>query len=171
MTLSSSRLTIANSLVALLQGIIDPVTSQPIYPLVKLGMIFDPQNNNTWAAVWHWQGKVDYAGSGGNQIQWRADDAVTFIITTGTGYYELDSTAAEKTKLHIMDVVPPALRQHFQLPDASNPTNAIQSVYSVLLNNVDKTEKPQRFPDGHVFGLWHLFVTVRQQFNIQVVQP
>jgi len=171
MTLSSSREAIGNALVALLQGIQDPVTSQPIYALVKLGMIYDPQSTSAWAAIWHWQGKTDYAGSGGNQIGWRADDEVMFVVTTGAGPYELDSTAAEQTKLHIMDIVPPTLRQHFQLPDASNPTNAIASVYSTLLNNVDKTEKPQKFADGHVYALWHLFVTVKQQFNIQLVQP
>jgi hypothetical protein len=171
MSLNSSREAIADSLVSLLQGIQDPRTNAPIYPLVKLGMIFNPENNCPWAAVWHWQGKGDYAGSGGNQIQWRTDDTVDFIITTGTGPYEADSTAAERAKLHIMDVVPPALRTHFQLPNASNPTNAIQSVYSVLLNNVDKTEVPKKFPDGHTYALWHLFVSVKQGYNVTLVQP
>src|SRR5437879_5350261 len=136
----------AESLVAILQGIIDPVTNQPIYPLVKLGMVYDPGNNNTWCAVWHNQGGGGPEGSGGNQIGWRIKDDVTFIITTGTGPYELDDTAAERAKLHIMDVVPPVLRKHFQLPVATNPTVAIQSVYEVLLSQQDRTEKPARFP-------------------------
>lgn len=171
MGLNSSRLLIARSLVAILQNIIDPDTSQPIYPLVKLGMVYDPGSNGTWAAVWHNTGIGNYEGSGGSEIGWRTDDSVTFIVTTGTGPYELDDSAAEAAKLHVMDVVPPELRRHFQLPLATNPTIAIQSVYSVLLNNQDRTEKPARFPNGHVYALWHLYVTVKQQYNVLLTQP
>lgn len=171
MSLSSSRLAIANSLVAILQGVIDPNTSQPIYPLVKLGMIFDPGSNNTFVGVWHYRGHRGKAGSGGNQIQWRTEDDVTFILTSGTGPYELNDSTAEAAMLHIQDIVPPAIETHFQLPDASNPTNAIQSVYSVVLDQDDISPPPQRFPNGHIYKIWHQFVKVKQGYNVQLVQP
>lgn len=170
MSLDSSREAIGDSLVALLKGIQDPATNQPIYQLVKLGMIFDPQNANAWCAVWHMQGQGGPAGSGGDAVGWRIDDEVVFIITTGTGPYELDSTVAERAKLHIMDVVPPALRKHFQIPDSTNPTNAIQSVYSMLLSKVDRSEKPLKFPNGHTYAIWHQYVVVRQQYNVTLAQ-
>lgn len=171
MSLDSDRLAIGQSLVALLQGIVDPLTNLPIYQLVKLGMVYDPGANDIWSAVWHNTGQGNPAGSGGGDIGWRIDDTITFVITTGTGPYELDDTAAEVAKLHIMDVVIPALRQHFQMPLATNPTVAIQSVYSMLISHPDRTEKPARFPNGHVYALWHLYVTAKQQYNVELIQP
>ena len=171
MPLVSSRLAIANSLVSILQGVIDPVTSQPIYPLVKLGMVFDPGALTTFVSVWHFRGKRGKAGSGGNQIQWRTEDNVTFILTSGTGPYELNDSTAEAAMLHIQDIMPPAIETHFQLPDSTNPTNAIQSVYSVVLDQNDVSPPPQRFPNGHVYKIWHQFVTVKQGYNVELVQP
>lgn len=171
MALVSSREAIAKSLVAILQDVIDPVTNQPIYPFVKLGMVFDPGANIAFAGVWHFRGKRKKAGSGGNQVGWRTEDTVTFIITSATGPYELNDSTAEAAMLHIQDIVPPVIETHFQLPDATNPTNAIQSVYEVILDQPDVSPPPQRFPNGHVYKIWHQFVTVKQQYNVTLVLP
>jgi hypothetical protein len=171
MALVSSRLAMANSLVTLLQGITDPNTSQPLYPLVKLGMVFDPGALTAFVGVWHYRGHRGKAGSGGNQIQWRSEDDVTFILTSGTGPYELNDSTAESAMLHIQDIMPPAIETHFQLPDASNPSNAIQSVYSVVLDQDDVSPAPQKFPNGHVYKIWHQFVKIKQAYNVQLVQP
>jgi hypothetical protein len=74
------------------------------------------------------------------------------------------------TMLTIQDILLPTLHQHFQLPVAGNPTIAIQSVYSVLPTQVDRS-RPVRFPDGHVYLLWDVPVIVKQQYSISLVQP
>jgi hypothetical protein len=170
MALSSSRLAIGNALVSLLQGITNPNTSQALYGVVKLGALFNPSNLSTWAEVTHFQGKGGPAGSGGPNVGWRIDEEVTFLITSGVGPYETDSSAAQTNMLTIQDVLLPTLHQHYQLPVAGNPTIAVQSVYSVLPTLVDRS-RPVRFPNGNVWLLWDVPVVVKQQYNIELVNP
>lgn len=172
MPLVSQRLPAAKSLAAFVQTIQNTTTTpnQPLYQLVKLGAVFDPGANTSWCEITHFQGKSSHAGSGGNQIQWRIDDELTFMLTSGIGPYETDSTAAQINMLTIQDILLPALHQHFQIPDASNPSIALQSVYSVLANQVDRSQ-PAKFPNGHVYLLWHVPVVVKLQYNAELVQP
>ena len=170
MAFTSNRLAIAQGLVSLLQGITNPNTSQPLYGLAKLGAVMNPSNLATWAEVTHMQGQGGPAGSGGPQTGWRIDEQITFMITSGVGPYETDTTAAQTSMLTIQDILLPALHQHFQLPVAGNPTIAIQSVYSVLPTQVDRS-RPVRFPDGHVYLLWDVPVIVKQQYSIILQQP
>lgn len=170
MALVSSRLAIANALVALIKTINNPSTSTALYQICKLGAVFDPGAATSWCEVTHFQGKGGPAGSGGAQVGWRIDEDITFQITSGIGPYETDSTAAQTNMLTIQDVLLPTLRQHFQLPDSSNPANAVQSVYSVLIEQVDRSQ-PVKLPNGHVYLLWHVFVTVKQGYNVLLVQP
>jgi hypothetical protein len=170
MALTSNRLAIAQGLVSLLQGITNPNTSQPLYGAVKLGALFNPSNLSTWAEVIHMQGKGGPVGSGGPSVGWRIDEEITYLITSGVGPYETDSTASQMTMLTIQDILLPTLHQHFQLPVAGNPTIAIQSVYSVLPMQVDRS-RPVKFPDGHVWLLWDVPVIVKQQYSISLVQP
>ena len=170
MAFTSNRLAIAQGLVSLLQGITNPNTSQPLYGLAKLGALFDPSNLATWCEVTHFQGQGGPVGSGGNQVGWRVDESITYLITSGVGPYETDSTAAQTTMLTIQDILLPSLHQHFQLPVAGNPTIAIQSVYSVLPTQVDRS-RPVRLPNGHVYLLWDVPVIVKQQYSIILQQP
>lgn len=171
MSLTSSRLAIANALVALIQTVNTPSTSIALFQKVKLGAMFNPSNLASWCSVRHAQGQGKPAGSGGNQVGWRIDDTVTFLIECGVGPYELDSTAAETSMFTIQDTLLPSLHTHFQLPDATNPTNAVQSVYSVQLENTPDKSIPKRFPNGHVYLLWYFMITVKQQYNIVLTQP
>jgi hypothetical protein len=170
MALVSSRLPIAKAIVALLQAIQDPTTSQPLYGFVKLGAVFNPGAATTWCEVYHSQGQSEHAGSGGNQIQWRIDDTVRYQVTSAVGPYETNDSTAQIDMLALQDIVLPELHKHFQLPDASNPTNTIQSVYSLLANQPDRSI-PTKYPNGHVYLLWHVFVTAKQGYNIELVQP
>lgn len=171
MSLNSSRLAIANALVSLLGTIQNPNTSTAIYQYVKLGATFDPGASTAWCDVSHMQGKGLPAGSGGNLVGWRIDDEVTFMLTTGVGPYETNDSTAQASMLTIQDILLPALHQHFQLPDSSNPTNAVQSVYSVLLQTTPDRSVPMKFPNGHVYLLWHVPVIVKQQYNVGLIQP
>lgn len=168
--MASNRLAIGQGLVSLLQGITNPNTSQPLYGLVKLGALFDPSNLTSWAEVTHLQGQGGPAGSGGPSVGWRIDEQVTYLITSGVGPYETDSTAAQTNMLTIQDILLPTLHQHFQLPVSGNPTIAIQSVYSVLPTQVDRS-RPVRFPNGSVWLLWDVPVIVKQQYSISLVSP
>ena len=159
-----------NALVSLLQGFTNPTTNQPLYQLVKLGAVFDPGATTTWCEVIHTQGQGSPVGSGGNMVGWRIDDAVTFLLTTALGYYEADSTAVQANMLALQDVLLPALHQHFQLPVAGNPTQAVQSVYSVLPVQVDRS-RPMKFPNGRWYLLWDVPVVIKQQYSVQLVQP
>jgi hypothetical protein len=170
MPLNSNRLGIADALVALAAGIQNPNTNQPVYQGVKLGSIFNPTNWMEWCEITFYQGKGGPEGSGGAQIGWRVGDDVTYQMTSGFGPYETDSTASERAMLTAHDIVLPTLRKHFQLPDASNPTVAVQSAYSVLLEQVDRA-KPVKFPNGHVYKLWDVFITVKQGYNVELAQP
>lgn len=170
MSLNSSRLAIGNALVAVLAAINDPATSAPLYPLTKLGAVYDPGANTQWAQVTHFQGQSKPVGSGGNMVGWRIDDSITWIITSGFGPYQTDDSAAQAAMLNAHDILLPALHTHFQLPLATNPTQAVQSVYSVLPIEIDRSQ-PLKFPNGNVYLLWHVPVIVKQQYNIELVQP
>lgn len=170
MSLSSSRLAIASSLVYLLQQMQNPNTSSALYQTVKLGSVFDPTGLTSWAEVVHFQGQGGPEGSGGSQTGWRVNDEITFQITSGFGPYETDSTAAETNMLTAQDIVLPSLRTHFQLPNAASPTNALQSVYRVLVQQADRSHIV-RYPNGHVYRLWNVQVLVNQAYNITLTQP
>lgn len=170
MALVSSRLAIGNALVALLAGIVNPNTNQALYGLVKLGAVFDPSNLSSWCEVVHMQGKGTPAGSGGSMTGWRIDDEITYLITSAVGPYETDSTAAQTNLLTIQDIMLPTLHQHFLLPTSGNPSQAVQSVYSVLPIQTDRS-RPIRFPNGHFYLIWDVPVLIKQQYNIELVSP
>lgn len=170
MALSSNRLGIGNALVYVIENVIDPATNTPLFPLVKLGAVYDPGANTQWSQVTHYQGQQKPAGSGGAMIGWRRDDEVIFIITSGFGPYQTNDSTAQSDMLYAMDILLPALDTHFQLPNASNPVNAVPSVYSVLPIQTDRSQ-PLKFPNGNAYLLWHLPVIVKQQFNVQLTQP
>lgn len=170
MALSSSSQAIANALVYVMQNIIDPNTSKAYYPLVKLGAVYDPGTNVPFAQVTHYQGKSTPAGSGGPEVGWRIDDEITFLITSGFGPYQTDDSVAQSNMLYARDLVLPALHAHFQLPSASNPTIAVQSAYSVLPTQIDRSA-PLKWPNGQVFLLWHVPVIVKQQYDVILTQP
>lgn len=170
MALSSSRQAIANALVYVMQNIIDPNTSAALYPLVKLGAVYDPGTKVPFAQVTHYQGKGEPAGSGGFQTGWRIDDEITYLITSGFGPYQTDDSVAQSDMLYAQDLVLPALHTHFQLPNASNPTIAVQSVYSVLPTLADRSA-PLKWPNGQVYLLWHVPVIVKQQYDVVLVSP
>jgi hypothetical protein len=169
--MASNRLGIAQALVALVSGIQNPNTNQPLYSVTKLGAIFNPGAATSFAEITHYQGKGGPAGSGGTpQVGWRIQEDVTYQITSGFGPYEKDSTSAQESMLAAQDILLPTIRQHFLLPDPSNPINAIQSAYNILIEQVDRSQ-PVRFPSGNVFLLWHVFVTVSQQYEINLQIP
>lgn len=169
--MSSSRLLIAQGLVSLLAGIIDPNTSQPIYNTVKLGAVIDPTGLASWAEVVDPRGKVGHAGSGGNAIQWRVEDDIAYKVTSGWDY-ELDTTAAMTAMLTAQDIVLPAIGSHYTIPNPNNTSIPIQSVYSVLLdqNQMDMSG-PVRFPNGKIYLLWSFWVLVRQQYSVVLQSP
>jgi hypothetical protein len=168
MPLVSSRLAIANALVALLETIQNPSTNEALYQLVNLGSVYDPQAYTMWCEVTHSQGKGGPAGSGG--AGWRIDDTLTLKVSSAIGWYEVDSTAAETNMFALQDFLLPTLRRHFQLPDASNPVNAVQSMYSMLVEAPDKSVV-FRYPNGHSYKFWDFYVTASQQYNVELVQP
>lgn len=171
MALNSSRLLIAQGLVALLQGIVNPNTSQNVYGYVKLGAVFDPSAYSSWCEVVDPRGKVGHAGSGGNQIGWRIEDDIAFKITSGWPY-DADSAAAMTNMLTAQDIVLPLFASHYQIPNPNTPTIAIASVYS-LLEDQGQTDLsgPVRFPNGHVYLLWSFYALVKQQYNVSLVNP
>lgn len=168
--MASSRLAIADALVALVRTFSNPNTSQPLYQNVKLGATFDPSAFTSWCDIVHSQGQGTPAGSGGSAVGWRIDDSVRYLVTSGVGPYEIDSTAAQINMLTIQDVLLPALHTHFQLPDSTNPTTVVQSVYSTLVDQPDKS-MAMKFPNGHIYLLWHVIVVVKQQYGVILVQP
>lgn len=170
MALTSSRLAAAQALVALISTIQNPDTSLPLFQEVKLGAVMNPGDMTSWCEVLHFQGQGGPAGSGGNQIGWTIDDAVTYQVTSGIGPYETDTTVAETNMLMTQDILLPALRRHFELPLATNPTQSVQSVYSVLVSAADRSQVA-RFPGGHVYKLWHIFVLVKQRYSVDLQIP
>jgi hypothetical protein len=169
MTLNSSRLLIAQGLQTMLQGVTNPATSLPVYQQVQLGAFFNPEVYASWAEVAFFEGKSGPAGSGGNLVGWRVDDAVTFSVVSGWDYEE-DSTAAMTNMLTAMDIVLPLLHSHVVIPLSTNPAVGIASVYSVLEEQPDRAI-PVRIPNGHVYLLWHVYVVVRQQYNVTLTSP
>jgi hypothetical protein len=171
MSLGSSRLIIGESLETFIQGIINPNTEQPLYQLAQLGAIFDPGTSTTFAEILHHQGQSGHAGSGGSQIGWRVDDVITYTIITGVGPYETGSRAAMVNMLTAQDVLLPALHQHYTLPMVDDSGNAVQSMYSLELAPADRSLPPVRFPNGHTYLLHNTFVLIRQQYNVELVNP
>lgn len=165
--MNSSRLAIANGIVALFQSI--PNGANALYNYVKLGAVFDPSPYTAWCEVTFLNAKSGPVGSGGNMVGWRIEDNPIFRITSGWDY-EQDSTIAMQNMLTAMDIVMPLLHSHYQIPNPSNPTQAIASIYSLL---EDQTERamPMRFPNGRVYLLWETFCTTKQQYNVSLVNP
>lgn len=170
MALNSSRLAIGNALVTLVTGVIDPNTSAALLSLVQLGAVFNPSNNAAWCEITHLSGQGKPAGAGGNMVGWRIDDETQWLLTCGLGPYEMSSSATQASMLNVQDVLLPALHTHFQLPSSGNPTIAVQSAYSVLPIQVDRS-RPVRFPSGHFYLMWSLPVIVKQQYNVSLTQP
>lgn len=168
--MSSSRLAIGQALTALIAQIQNPDTSVALFQSVKLGAMFDPSAFTSWCEVTHFQGKGGPAGSGGNLVGWRIEDEITFTVTAGVGPYETDSAAAQAAMLTVQDILLPSLRQHYQLPLSTDPTQPVASTYSMLIEQIDRSH-PARFPNGHVYLLWDVFVTVAQQYNVELVSP
>ncbi|SRR6266704_857563 len=167
MTLNSSRLIIAQGIVAMLQGVQNGASA--LYGEVKLGSVFDPTPFTSWCEVTFHQARSGPAGSGGNLIGWRIEDNPIFKITSGWDY-EADSTAAMTNMLTAMDILMPLLHSHYQIPAPNNPTQAIASVYSLLEDQPERA-MPVRFPNGRVYILWETFVTAKQQYNVQLSSP
>lgn len=169
--MASMRLAIAEGIVAMLQGIQNPNTSQPLYQYVKLGHMSDPsQFSGLWADVAYVQGKSGPAGSGGNLIGWRIEDNPIFAIQTGADY-EADSTAAMTNVLTAMDILLPVIHSHYQIPAPGNPTQPIASVYSLLVEGPNDRALPLRYPNGKVYYIWATYITTKQQFNVNLVNP
>lgn len=167
--MNSNRLLIAQGLALLFKGITDPNTTQPVYGLSKLGAVLDPSGVSSWVEVVDPRGKVGHAGSGGTAIGWRVEDDITFKVTSGWDY-EADTTAAMVNMLTAQDIVLPILTSHYQIPNPNNPSLAIASVYSVL-EDQGQTDMslPVRFPNGRVYLLWTLWVLVKQQYNVTIL--
>lgn len=170
MALVSSRLAAANAIVALLQAIQNPTTNQPFYQLAQLGAVFNPGASTYWAEVLHQQGQGGPGASGGSEVGWLIDETVRYQVTSGVGPYETNDSTAQANMLALQDTVLPAIRRHFLLPNASNPTNAIQSVYDIRVSQADRSQVA-KFPNGHVYLLWHISVDVRQQYTVSLVEP
>jgi hypothetical protein len=169
MALVSSRLAIGQGLVALIGGIQNPATNQPLFQITKLGSIFDPGNATSWCEVVSMQGQGGPGASGGTQIGWLIKEDVTFQVTAGVGPYETNSSDAETNMLTIQDLLLPTLRQYPKLPLATNPMQAIQSVYEMLVSAADRSQ-PAKLPNGHVYKLWHVQVVISQQYNLELIQ-
>src|SRR5215469_6587681 len=167
----SSRLAAAQALAKLLSTIQNPNTSQPLYGITKIGAFYDPTGFNTWAEITHFRGKGGPAGSGGPAVGWRIEETVRYFIGSGFGPYEADSTAAETNKLNTQDILLPTLRQHFQLPQANAITQAVPGVFSVLVEDDDVSRPPARFPNGSIYALWYVSVSIKMQYGVQLVQP
>lgn len=165
----SSRLAIGQALVALLAGAKDSNNSA-IYQHTKLGAIWNPSTFTSWCAVAHLQGQGKPEGGGGFQTGWRIDDEIQFIITSGFGPYELDSSTSQENMLAAMDSVLPLLHEHYLLPTSSNPSQAVQGVYSVLPTQTDKS-RPMKFPNGHVYLIWSFPIIVKQQYSVVLTAP
>jgi hypothetical protein len=169
MALLSSRLLIGQGLTALFAGVQNPATGTPLYSAVKLGAIFDPTGLSSWMEVTFGQAKSGPAGSGGNLIGWRIEDNPIWKLTSAWPY-ELDATAAMTAMLTAMDVLNPLIHSHYQVPNPTNTSIAIASLYSLLEDQQERSQ-PVKFPNGHVYLLWETQVTTKQQFNVSLVNP
>jgi hypothetical protein len=169
MGLVSSRLAIGQALVTLLAGIQNS-SNVNVYTLTQLGTVFETSNNVPWCEVTFLSGQGKPAGSGGNLIGWRIEDETQWLLTSGFGPYEVDPVATHTAMLTAQDIVLPALHTHFQLPQSGNPALPVQSVYSVLPIQVDRS-RPVLFPGGHYYLLWSLPIIVKSQYNLGIVSP
>ncbi len=167
MTLNSSRLAIANGIVAMLQGVMNG--ANPLYNYVKLGAVFDPTPYTSWAEVTFHKATSGPVGSGGSLVGWRIVDDPIFRITSGWDY-QADSTAAMTNMLTAMDTLMPILHSHYQIPAPNNPSQAIASVYSLLEDQPERA-MPVKFPNGNVYLLWETYCTAKQQYNVQLINP
>lgn len=167
MSLDSSTLAIGNSLVALIQGFQNPATGQPLYQYGQLGAIYDPGDYCRWFEVTFQQGESSPEGRGSI---WRIGDAPTFLVTSGFGPYDQNSTAVETDLLTARDLFLPLLRKHFAVPNSSNPTTAIESVRNMRVEQSDRA-RLALFPSGHAYRLWDVLITVSQQYNVTMVTP
>lgn len=169
--MTSQRLLIAQGLQLLFQNVSDPTTNLPIYATAKLGAILDPTGLNSWCEIVDPRGKVGHAGSGGNVVGWRVQDAIAFKITSGW-IYEQDTNAAMVSMLTAQDIILPMMASHYLIPNPDDPTKSIGSVYSVLEDqNQTDMAMPIRFPNGHLYILWSFWALVQQQYNITLIVP
>lgn len=168
MTLNSSRLLIGQGLQALIAGVMNG--ANPLYGDVKLGHIFDPTNLSSFAEITMANAKSKPAGSGGQQIGWRIEDDIVWCVTSGWRY-DLDSTAAMTNMLAAQDILIPALHTHYQVPNPSNTSIAIASLYHLTEWERDERSRPVRFPNGLAYLLWEVYIGTRQQYNVTIVNP
>jgi hypothetical protein len=171
MSLDSNTLLIGESLEAFVQGITNPNTGQPLYQMAQLGAIYNPGTSTVFAEILYHQGLSGHAGSGGSQIGWRTDDAITFSIITGVGPYETDSRSAMISLLTVRDVFLPMLHQHYTLPTPANPDIAVPSMYNLEFAPADRLLGPVKFPNGHIYLLHNTSVLIKQQFNVMMTNP
>jgi hypothetical protein len=167
----SSRKLIAQGLVAWLQTVQNTDTSTALYQYVKNGAIWDPSAyTGLWAEVTYAHGKSGPAGSGGHDIGWRIQDKAVWSI--GTGYrYDADSTTCMNSIYTAMDMLLPAIHSHYKIPNPNNPLQPIGSVYSVLVGDQNDKGQPVTFPNGYVYFMWNTYVTVMQQYGVDLVSP
>ena len=169
--MASNRLLIGQGLVALLAGIINPTTNQPIYGTAKLGAILDPTPYSSFVEVVDPRGKLGHAGSGGTVIGWRVQDEVMFKITSGWDY-EQDSEQAMINMLTAQDIVLPTFASHVMVPDPNNPSQPVASVYELLEDNGQTDQAvPIRFPNGRVYICWSFWAIIKQQYNVLLSIP
>ena len=166
----SQRQAIANSLIYVLENIIDPATGLKYYQTTKVGAIYDPGANVPFVQVTHYQGKSAPYGSGGNLIGWRRQQEITYLITSGFGPYQPASDVAQDAMLYGMDLVLPILESHYLLPNASSPSIALPSEFSFLPTLTDRSIVA-RWPNGQTYLLWHLPVIAMQQYSIVQTVP
>jgi hypothetical protein len=165
----SSRLAAAQALQAILQSLQNG--SSALYGLVKIGAVYDPTGYSAWAEITHLEGKGGPAGSGGSQVGWRIQESITYLIRSWFGPYEPNDSTAETAKLTAQDIVLPALRTHYQLPQAGNPSQAVAGIFRVLVEAPDRSGPPIRFPNGSTYLPWDVRVLVDQQYSLLLATP
>jgi hypothetical protein len=169
MTLNSSRLLIGQGLQALIASVMNG--ANPLFPLCKLGFVFDPTPYSSFVEITFHQAKSAPAGSGGQQIGWRIEDGPLWLITGGWEY-EADSDAAEINMLAAQDILVPFLHTHYQVPNPNNPSIAIASLYHLTeWEQTERARRPMNFPNGRAYRLWDIFIGTKQQYNVTIVNP
>lgn len=174
--MSSSRLVIGQALQAFLAGVINPTTGLPLYGLAKLGAVYNPTGLSSFVEVTYHRGISSPVGSGGNMVGWRITEDLSWMLSSGWQYTSpsdatpIDSTDAMTSMLTAMDILVPAIHQHFQLPQATNSALAVQSVYSVLVEPQDRA-RVVLFPNGSAYLMWDLMVQTKQQYGVNLIQP
>lgn len=172
--MSSSRLAIGQALQAFLAGVQNPNTNQPLFDLAKLGAVYDPTGLKSFIEVMYVKGNSSPVGSGGNMVGWRIEDQTVWMLTAGWPYTSpsasIDSTDAMISMLTAMDILVPTLHQHYQFPQAANQSLPIQSVFSFLVEPQDRS-KLVVFPNGITYITFDCFVTIKQQYGVQIVSP